>query len=626
MNLISIDSISKTIAEKKLFSDISFGINQGQKIALIGVNGSGKTTLLNIIAGFKKADKGNVAKNKECRINFLSQIPKFSSEHSILDHIFNSDSNLINLIKNYEYLCATPANTNIYQKKLDDVMAEMNRLDAWHYESEIKSILGELGINDINLKMGELSGGMLKKVSLAQALIDEGNLLILDEPTNHLDVDTVTWLQAYLKKTNQSIIMVTHDRYFLDEICNTIIEIDMGTLFTFNGNYSYYLEKKSEMEEQLLRDEARITNILRNELKWLKRGAKARSTKQKARIDRIHNMQDREQYKEKENIELEVSGRRLGNRILEVSNISKSYNSNKVINPFTYVFKHKEKLGIIGPNGAGKSTFIRLITEEEKSDSGSVNKGINTIFSVFDQHSKSLEPETRIIDIIKAESEVIMLPNGKSLSAGQMLEKFLFPSKTHHTPVKKLSGGEKRRLHLVLILMQNPNFLILDEPTNDLDIKTLSILEDFLVDFPGCLVVISHDRYFMDRVTEHLLIFDGKGNINEFPGNFSDYLEKQQLDSAENMKKIKAEKNIKEIKKVQVKLTYNEAIEFSTIESDIEDLESEKTSIEAKLNDGGTNYSELSELQNKIDKLDIQIFEKMERWELLSDKDSKSKN
>lgn len=618
MNLISLDTISKSVGDKTLFTDISFGIESGQKTALIGVNGCGKSTLLKILAGRMQPDSGTVAKNRECRINYLPQLPEYNPEQTILEHIMSADNSLVRLIMRYEELCANPENTDAYHKEYDGVMEEMNKLDAWQYEYEIKSILGELGINDTSLVLKTLSGGMLKKVSLAQALIDDGNLLIMDEPTNHLDIDTVEWLQAYLSKTNKSILMVTHDRYFLDSICNNIIEIDRGRIYTFAGGYSYYLEKKTELENSLMREEERIKSILRNELKWLKAGVKARTTKQKARKERIYDMQKREKLTTQKSIELEVTGKRLGNKILEIEDISKSYDGREIIRPFSYVFKHQERLGIVGPNGAGKSTFIRLITSEEESDTGEVRVGVNTTFAVFDQHSKALEPEKRIIDVVREEKETIHLPNGKTISAGQMLEKFLFPSGMQSTPVHKLSGGEKRRLHLVLILMQNPNFLILDEPTNDLDIKTLSVLEDFLEDFPGCLLVVSHDRCFMNRAAESLLVFDGEGGIEKFPGSYDDYLEnKRDLEAAE---KIEAKPKETKQSKPKNKLTYMEKQEFESIEPEIERLEAEKASHEEVLAKGGSNYTELAEAQAKIDELETAILEKLERYEYLMEK------
>jgi len=621
MNLVSIDKLSKTMGDKTLFEDISFGLDLGQKTALIGVNGCGKSTLLKIIAGREKADSGTLALNKECRINYLAQLPEYNPEDTIIEHIMSGDSVLVRLIRRYEELCASPLDTEKYQEELDATMEEMNKLDAWQYEHEVKSILGELGIYDVSLKLNTLSGGMLKKVTLAQALIDEGNLLIFDEPTNHLDIDTVDWLQTYLSKTTKSILMVTHDRYFLDSICTNIVEIDKGNIYTFDGNYSYYLEKKSEMEDSIMRGEDRIKNILRNELKWLKRGAKARSTKQKARIDRIEQMQNRPKVVKEQEIEMEITGQRLGKQILEVESVSKSYDGKVILKPFTYTFNNKEKLGIIGPNGAGKSTFIRLITSEEPSDTGEVRAGINTSFAVFDQHSKNLDPEKRLIDVVRDEKEVILLPNGKTISAGQMLEKFLFPSIMHHTPVKKLSGGEKRRLHLVLILMQNPNFLILDEPTNDLDIKTLSVLEDFLVDFPGCLLVVSHDRCFMNRVSDNLLIFDGNGNIETFFGDYDDYLVERK-ERAIKTKKEAEPKKVIETSKPKNKLTYMEKKELETIEPEIEKLEAELTEQQSILAKGGSNYTELAEAQARIDEIEMEILEKMERQELLMEKGS----
>ena len=614
MNLFSADRLSKSMGDKPLFADISFGLESGQKTALIGVNGCGKSTLLKIIAGALAPDSGTVSWNKACRINYLSQLPEYDPEATIIDHIMSGDSDLVRLIRKYEKLCVSGDH-----RELDSVMEEMNRINAWQYEHEVKSVLGELGINDVSLKLGTLSGGMLKKVSLAQALIDEGNLLILDEPTNHLDADTVEWLQVFLTKTTKSILMVTHDRYFLDSICNSIIEIDKGTIFTFDGSYSYYLEKKYEMEQSLAREEDRIKNILRNELKWLSRGAKARSTKQKARIGRIEDMQNRPKVHKEKELELEISGRRLGNMILEADEVSKSYGGKVIFKPFSYTFRHNERLGIIGPNGAGKSTFLRIITSAEKPDSGEVRTGVNTVFAVFDQHSRELDPDKRMIDTVREIKETIFLPNGKTISAGQMLEKFLFPSMMHHTPIRKLSGGEKRRLHLVLILMQNPNFLILDEPTNDLDIKTLSVLEDFLDDFPGCVLAVSHDRCFMNRIADSLLIFDGEGNITKFPGDYDDYLEDKR-ERAAKVKKAET-KPVEEKPKAQNKLTYMEKKELSTIEPEIEAMEAELAELQKLLAKGGTNYTELAEAQAKIDELETLILEKMERWEYLTGKE-----
>ena len=616
MNLISVDKISKKMGDKQLFTDISFGLQSGQKTALIGVNGCGKSTLLKILAKKEQPDSGTVSWNRDCRINYLPQMPDFDPEHTVLDAVFNSGSAMTELIKHYESLCSRPENSDRYRGELDRVMNEMNRLDAWNYEYEIKSILGELGINDVSVKLGELSGGMLKKVALAQALIDEGNMLIMDEPTNHLDIETVEWLQTYLKKTVKSIFMVTHDRYFLDEICSDIIEIDRGTTFYYSGGYSLYLEKKAESEEQLRREDQRQNNILRNELKWLRRGAKARSTKQKARIERIGVMQEREGYREADKLELEITGQRLGKQILEIKDITKSYDGNVIIKPFTYTFKQKERLGVVGRNGAGKSTFLRLITGEEPADSGEIIKGLNTVFGVFDQHSKDLDPEKRMIDTVREIKEVLTLPNGKTISAGQVLEKFLFPSNMHHTPIRKLSGGEKRRLHLVLVLMQNPNFLILDEPTNDIDIKTLSVLEDFLDDFPGCILVVSHDRCFMNRVADNLLVFDGEGGIDVFYGDFDDYLE-QKKEAASEAKKTAEPKPV-ETKQKKKKLSYNDQKEYDSLESDIEKLEEEKSDLETKLNKGDGDYSQLADMQKRIDEIDETILGKMERWEYLT--------
>ncbi|MBC7474950.1 MAG: ABC-F family ATP-binding cassette domain-containing protein, partial [Candidatus Sericytochromatia bacterium] len=592
MNIVSVDKLSKSQGNKQLFKNISFGIEESQKIALIGVNGCGKSTLLKIIADKDHSDSGDVILRKGVKINFLEQIPIFKPDDTIIEHIFSSDSPKVQLIKNYE-LCCEKINKNYteeLQEELKNLTEQLDSLDAWHYESEIKSVLSELGLNDFSIKMNTLSGGMLKKVALAQSLIDDVNLLILDEPTNHLDIDTIQWLQSYLQKTNKAILLVTHDRYLVDDICTDIYEIDHNGIYQYNGNYSYYIEKKAELENSFLQEEQRIKSVLRVELEWLKRGAKARSTKQKARIDRANTMINREKYKADEEIELSISGRRLGKKILEVENISKSYSGKSVINDFSYKFKSQERIGIVGANGSGKTTFLKLVTGNETPDKGKVDIGINTFFGFFDQYSTALELDMTVIDYVKESALFIKLNNGKTISASQMLETFLFPTAIHYTTVGKLSGGEKRRLFLLHVLMKNPNFLILDEPTNDLDIKTLSVLEDFLNDFPGCLIVVSHDRYFMDRVVDYLFVFDGQGEIKQLPGNYSDYLEEKR--ELEETLKLSIQKEVyaksKPVEKK--KLSFKEKYELENIEKEIDKLEKEKIELDNNFSSGDSSF------------------------------------
>lgn len=623
MNILSVDKLGKSQASKKLFENISFGIEDKQKIALIGTNGTGKSTLLRIIAGKDTADEGNLAFKKGVKINFLEQIPTFKDNETILENVFSSDSPKVQLIKNYELLCEKIAENHDdedLQKDLEKLIGQIDHLDAWQYENDIRSILSELGINHLDTKMSTLSGGMLKKVALAQSLIDDSELLILDEPTNHLDLKTIQWLQDYLQKTTQAILLVTHDRYLVDNVCTDVYEIDRQSLNQYSGNYSYYLEKKAEIENSLVQEEQRIKSVLRVELEWLKRGAKARSTKQKARIDRANNMINREKYKPDEEIEISITGRRLGKKILEAENISKTYNNKKVIKDFSYKFKQGERIGIIGENGSGKTTFLKLLTGSEKPDTGKVDIGINTHFGFFDQYSTALDLEMPMIDYIKQEAIYITLNNGKTISAGQMLERFLFPSNTHYTTIGKLSGGEKRRLFLLHILMKNPNFLVFDEPTNDLDIKTLSILEDFLNEFGGCLIVVSHDRYFMDRVVDYLLVFDGQGNIKGFPGNYSDYIDLQEDIKSEEIQKQNAQKEayVKNKTTEKNKLSFKERYEMENLEKEIEKLENDKSELDKLFSSGEEDFDKISKWNEKYKTLENQLTTKMERWEYLA--------
>ncbi len=623
MNILSVDKLGKSQASKRLFENISFGIEEKQKIALIGTNGTGKSTLLKIIAGKETPDEGNMAFKKGIRINFLEQIPTYKENDTISEHVFSSNSLRVQLIKNYETLCEkiseNPDNQDV-QRQLDKVIGELDIQDAWQYESQIKSILSELGLNHLDTKMSTLSGGMLKKVALAQCLIDDAELLILDEPTNHLDLKTIQWLQDYLQKTNQAILLVTHDRYLVDNVCTDVYEIDRKTLYQFSGNYSYYLEKKAEMENSLVHDEQRIKSILRVELEWLKRGAKARSTKQKARIDRANNLINREKFKTDEGVELSITARRLGKKILEVENISKTYGDKKIIKDFSYVFKNEERIGIIGENGSGKTTFLNIVTGNEQPDTGKVEKGINTHFGFFDQYSTALDLDMPMLDYLKQTAIMIKLNNGKVISVGQMLERFLFPSTMHYTTIGKLSGGEKRRLFLLKILLENPNFLIFDEPTNDLDIKTLSILEDFLNEFGGCLIVVSHDRYFMDRVVDYLLIFDGEGNIKGFPGNYSDYVEYKADLAVEEVQKINEQKEAYTKTKVleKKKLSFKEKFEMESLEKEIDKLETEKSDLDNFFSSGEENFDKISKSTERYKKVEDLLHKKMERWEYLA--------
>jgi ABC transport system ATP-binding/permease protein len=624
MNLVSINEITKTMGNKTLFEKISFGIESGEKIALIGTNGCGKSTLMKIIAGFEKADEGDVIKNRDTVTGYLEQIVDYEPENTILDHIFDVKNPLASLIKKYEKMCVTmgTGHSENDEKEFQKITEEMDRLKAWDYEHDIKSILNELEIDDLSERMKNLSGGMIKKVALAHCLIGNSNLLIMDEPTNHLDLKTIMFLEEHLKNSDKALLMVTHDRYFLDLICDRIIEIDRKTVFKYEGNYSYYLEKKSEIENSLMKDDDRIENLLRKELEWYKRQPKARTTKSRSRMDSIDELMKHEKFTGESDVEMTISGRRLGKKILEINGISKSFGNNRIINSFSYVFKQNEKIGIIGPNGSGKTTFLNLITGNLKPDDGVIDTGINTAFGYITQTWKDIDPGMKIIEYVKKSADLIRLDNGKTITAEKMLERFLFPPNVHYTSIGNLSGGEKRRLYLLNMLMKDPNFLILDEPTNDLDIKTLSVLENFLLNFNGCLIVVTHDRYFMNRVIDHLLVFDGNGNIESFPGNYSDYLDYLESEtnkvSGEKPAEKKAANEDKNTPKEKTKLSFKEKKELEETEKKIDLLEKEKKSLDEKFSGNSLDHEKIPEMTKRYDAIEKELDELIKRWEYLA--------
>lgn len=624
MNLLSISNLTKNIGTKVLFKDISFGIDEGDKIGLVGVNGSGKTTLLKLLSGSIDVDSGNIFRNNQLKISYLWQNITYSSTHTIEDHIFRGDSPKIQLLKKYYKCCEDIVKDESKQEEMSRIISEMDKVNAWSYETTIKSILEELNISNLKMKMSNLSGGNLKKVGLAQVLIEDYNLLILDEPTNHLDIDTIIWLQNFLTNLNKTIILVTHDRYFLDLVVNKIFEIDFGVLNVFKGNYNYYLEKKAEMDTIEALSEEKAKSFLRNELEWLKRQPKARGTKQKARMDRIQDVMNRDRKEKSNEIEFSVSGRRLGKKVLEIQNVTKAYSNDVVVNNFSYVFKKKERIGIIGANGCGKSTLLNILTEKIKPDSGFVSVGMNTHFGYFEQINFEFDETKTVIDYVKKNAgEYVNYGEDKVFTASKMLERFLFPPNLQHTEIKKISGGERRRLVLVTILMKNPNFLLLDEPTNDLDIKTLSILEDFIEVFPGCVLVVSHDRYFLDRIVDYLLVFQNDKTIHGFPGNYSEYLDyKKDLDSLKNQKEKDARKDeqTKQNKNTK-KLSYKEKKELENIEQEIESLENEKKEVEESIPNLTQDYNELNKASLRLNEINHLLEEKFTRWEYLSEKD-----
>ncbi|MEM7181155.1 MAG: ABC-F family ATP-binding cassette domain-containing protein [Spirochaetota bacterium] len=617
-NLVSVDKISAMAGNKLLFESASFGINAGEKVALIGTNGCGKSTLIRLIRGVEEPSSGNIYRNNQLKIASLAQAPLLDSEASIRDFIFRSESPVVLAIHTYQKACASVETSpgEESQQALESAYKVMEELNAWEYEQEIASLLQELGIFDINLKMGALSGGMLKKVNLAHTLLEDSNFLILDEPTNHLDIETILWLQNYLQKSDKAVLLVTHDRYFLNEITDKIYEIDKKQILRFDGNYDYYLSKKVEIENSLARAEEKAQSFLRKELQWLKRQPKARGTKQKAREDRIYAVAERKKPEKQQDIELSVTGRRLGKKILEVKNLCKSFADKPILDTFNYTFKKNEKLGVVGRNGSGKSTLLNLLAKRLEPDSGVVDHGLNTKISYFDQHSSLLEDDKKVIDFIKKNAgEYITLENGDKISAGKMLERFLFDAGAQYGPIDKLSGGEKRRLYLVYLLMKDPNFLILDEPTNDLDIKTLSILEDFLDQFTGCLVIVSHDRYFMNRLVDSILVVSPGGKIEGFPGNYDLYLqhrkksEKKQNDASGKEKRQK-DRNPK-------KRSYKQEKELAQLEKDIAALEESVQKLQEELAQNSADYQKLQELTQTLQTAEENLLQKMERWEEL---------
>jgi len=616
MNYLSVENISKAFGEVELFNNISFGINKDQKIAFIAKNGAGKTSILNIIAGVASSDTGQVISRKGLKIEYLSQEEDLDYDLTVEQTIFNSDNDTLKVIEEYENALKNPSDEKAYQIAFE----KMEQHNAWDFETQYKQILFKLKLDDLSQKVGSLSGGQRKRLSLAVILIHKPDLLILDEPTNHLDLEMIEWLENYFKKEKITLFMVTHDRYFLERVCNEIVELDNGGFYTYKGNYSYYLQKKEEriVAEQATVDKAK--NLFTKELDWMRRQPKARTTKSKSRIDDFYKIKE-EAHKRRDNhqVQLEINMERMGSKILELHSISKSFGDLQILDKFEYVFKRGERIGIIGKNGTGKSSFLNIITEKIPVDSGKVVVGETIKFGYYTQDGINPKPGQKVIEIIKEYGEYIPLTKGRKISAAQLLERFLFSRKRQYDFVEKLSGGERKRLYLCTVLIQNPNFLILDEPTNDLDIITLNVLENFLLDFPGCLLVVSHDRYFMDKIVDHLFIFRGNAVIEDFPGNYSDYRtyeDSKPKESAAITQKVAA----REKTSTKVKLSFKEKKEYDTIESDIEKLTNQKSEIEAKFLDGKISGEEVNELSIKLQDINTKIDQKEERWFELSSK------
>nr|WP_297783387.1 ABC-F family ATP-binding cassette domain-containing protein [uncultured Allomuricauda sp.] len=618
MNLLTVENISKSYGELVLFSDISFGINKDQKIALIAKNGSGKTSILNIMSGKDTSETGQVTTRKGIKISFLEQEPDLNPNLTVEETIFTTDNEILKVIANYEKAVENPENTEQYQKAFE----AMERLNAWDFETQYKQILFQLQLSKLDAKVSTLSGGQKKRLALANALLNKPDLLILDEPTNHLDLEMIEWLEAYFAKESITLFMVTHDRYFLDRVCNEILELDNNQLYTYKGNYSYYLnEKEARMEREAV-EQQKTKMLYKKELDWMRRQPKARTTKSKSRIDDFAEIKKRaHQRRQEHEVQLELNMERLGSKILELHNISKSYGDKTILDKFDYNFTKGERVGIIGKNGTGKSTFLNIITQREDVEGGKVVVGDTVKFGYYTQKGIPDKEGQKVIDVIREFGDYIPLKKGRQISAQQLLERFLFDRKKQYDFVEKLSGGERKRLYLCTVLIQNPNFLILDEPTNDLDIVTLNVLESFLLDFPGCLIVVSHDRYFMDKIVDHLFVFRGEGVIEDFPGNYSDYrsYETSKVIEERENKTTSSEKTENNWRDTSGgKLSYSEQKEYKQLEKDIQKLEEKKVVLQNKFTDPELDGEEIADLSIELKEVSDTIEEKTERWFELS--------
>ena len=633
MNYLSVESISKAYGVKKLFSKISFGLNQGQRIGLIAKNGAGKSTLLKIITGEEIPDEGKITFRNDIKVTYLGQNPVFDVDDTVEEAIYKTDNIVLNAVREYDFALEAfeEEMTDKTSTRLEKATEAMNHLDAWQIESKVKEVLQRLKIAFLHKKIGLLSGGQKKRVALAKVLIDEPQLLMLDEPTNHLDIEMIEWLENYLVNKDLTLLVVTHDRYFLDSVCNEIIEIDNQKLFTYKGNFQYYIEKKAEREGMENSEIDKAKNLYKRELEWVRKMPRARGTKSKSRVDAFYDVKDKAfSKKADEKLELSVKMNRLGKKILEVEKIKKAFGDIKIINEFSYIFKKGEKIGVVGKNGVGKSTFLNMVMELDKPDSGTITTGETIIYGYYSQEGIQLNEDKRVIEVVKDIAEYIPLADGSKLSASQLLTRFLFPADIQYSFVSKLSGGEKRRLFLMTVLIKNPNFLILDEPTNDLDIVTLSVLEDFLTNFQGCVLIVTHDRYFMDKLVDHLFVFEGNGVVRDYPGNYTEYrIRKDMEDRAAAAGKTEiavgtSKADIPVVKSsasssAKRKHSNKEKKEYEQLEKDIAKLEIEKEELTEKLNSGIADHKERMECSEKIGKIITELEAKGMRWLELSE-------
>lgn len=628
MNYLTVEKLSKTYGEKLLFEDITFGLEKGQKTAIIAKNGTGKSTLLNIIAGIEQPDTGQVVLRNDITISYLPQMDNFAEDISVIDTIFDTQTPVIQSIKEYEtclILLEKEAQSVELHERMNRAVEDMDRLQAWDFESKIKEILSRFGISDVFRPIGSLSGGQRKKAALAKTLIADTDLLILDEPTNHLDIEMIEWMEDYLTRANVTLLMVTHDRHFLDQICNDILEIENGNIYRYKGKYDYYLEKKAERITNETVEHEKIKSLYLKELEWVHTSPQARTSKAKSRIQSFEQLKEDVNRKvEKQNESFHVQPERLGNKILEINNLDFSYPNHVLLKDFSYIFKKGEKCGIVGKNGTGKSTFLNLIMGTLRPDAGKITAGQTIQFGYFSQDGLQVQGNKRIIDIVKEQAEVIRTESGNYIGASQFLNHFGFKYEQQYTYFEDLSGGEKRKLHLLITLMRNPNFLILDEPTNDFDIDTLNKLEDLLYHYKGCLLIVSHDRWFMNKIVDHLFVFDGDGKIKDFYGNYTDYKlakDKALRLSRRQEKEAKPVEGKPKTQRVSNRLTYSEKKEFEGLEPAIEVLEKEKASLLQKMNSGAGSSDDLMQWSVRYQEVENDLDEKTLRWIELSEKD-----